>query len=65
MLVAERDDRIGEVERELGRDDDEPAGLDVPLDRLRQLQRRINQRQLEPDDWALLLALLDEATETR
>ena len=53
--VDDDDGRSGEVERELagefGCDDDEPAGLDVPLDRLLQLRRRIDQRQLEPDDW--------------
>lgn len=67
MPVPEGDDGIGEFERGLGvvlgRDDGE-RGLEVPLDRLLQLQRRIKQRQLDSDDWALLLALLEETTET-
>ena len=36
------------------------ADLDIPLDRLRQLYRRIQQRQLEPEDWELLRAMLPE-----
>ncbi len=66
MPVDGRDGRIGELEREfareLGRDDAELARLEVMLDRLRQLRHRIDQRQLEPDDWALLGALLGETT---
>jgi hypothetical protein len=58
------DDRIGEVKRELagelGRDAAELAQIRLILDRLRQLRRRIGQRQLEPDDWALLRALIAE-----
>lgn len=66
MPVDRRDDRIGESEREfareLGRDDAELVRLEVMLDRLRQLRHRIDQRQLEPDDWALLGALMRETT---
>ena len=68
MPVDERDDRMGEVERELGgelgRDDAELAQIQATLERLRELRRRIGQRQLEPDDWALLLALIGETMET-
>ena len=39
-----------------------PEQLEVTLDRLRQLHHRIDQRQLEPDDWALLAALIRETT---
>jgi len=64
VAVDERDDRIGEVERELGselgRDDAELAQMQATLDRLRELRRRIGQRQLESDDWALLRALIQE-----
>lgn len=64
MPVDERDDRIGEVERELGGDEAELAELQATLEGLRQLRGRIARRQLEPDDWALFLALLGETTET-
>jgi hypothetical protein len=66
--VDGRGDRVGELEREfageLGRDDAERARLEVTLEleRLRQLRRRIDQRQLEPDDWALLGALIRKTT---
>jgi hypothetical protein len=30
------------------------------LERLRELYRRVEQQQLEPDDWALLAALVRE-----
>ena len=65
-----RDDRIAELERELAREDAElamkdgatPERLEVTLDRLRQLRHRIDQRQLEHDDWVLLGALVRETT---
>jgi hypothetical protein len=60
----EREDRIGEVERELagehGRDEAELAELRVMLDRLRQLRRRIGEGRLEAADRALLLALIEQ-----
>jgi hypothetical protein len=34
--------------------------LEDTLERLRQLYRRVEQQQLEPDDWALLAALVQE-----
>jgi hypothetical protein len=34
--------------------------LEVVLDELRQLRHRIEQRQLEPGDWAVIDALLGE-----
>ena len=67
MPVDWRDDRVGELERELVGEDAALAGLqegatleqlEVTLDRLRQLRDRAKQRQLEPEDWALLSALL-------
>lgn len=68
MPVDERDDRNGEAGRELAgeaeRNAAELAELQATLEGLRQLRGRIAQRQLEPDDWALFLALLDETTET-
>ena len=63
--MAERDDGIGEVERKLGGDEAELAQIQATLKRLREVRRRIARRQLEPDDLALFLALLDEETETR
>ena len=57
-----RDERIAERERELAREDAELAVLEVTLDRLRQLRDRIDQRQLELDDWALIDALVREGT---
>ena len=67
MPVDWRDDRVGELEGELVGEDAALAGLkegatleqlEVTLDRLRQLRDRAEQRQLEPEDWALLSALL-------
>jgi hypothetical protein len=34
--------------------------IEDTLERLRQLYRRVEQQQLEPDDWALLAALVRE-----
>lgn len=61
MPTDVRDDQAEEIERELGGElecDDERAVLDVPLDRLLELRRRIDEGQLEPDDWALLRVLI-------
>jgi hypothetical protein len=66
-----RDPRIAELELEFARDDADIAlakkddaatleQLEARLDRLRQLRDRIDQRQLEPEDWALLRALIRE-----
>ena len=38
----------------------ELAELEVTLERLRQLRDRVEQRQLEADDWALIAALVRE-----
>ena len=71
MTVGERDDPSGvEGDRgdDLERDMAEFAENRATLERLRQLRCRINQRQLEPNDWALLLAMLEElegTTETK
>ena len=62
MPVDERDVRVGEVARELGnelgRDEAELAELRATLERLYELRRRIDQGRLEPDDRALLRALV-------
>lgn len=62
MPVDERDDRSGQVERELadelGRDEAELAQIQATLKRLYELRRRIDQGRLEPDDRALLRALI-------
>jgi hypothetical protein len=58
------DDRSGEVGRELGSefgdDEAELAQVRATLERLRQLGRRIDEGRLEPDDRALLLALIEQ-----
>jgi len=59
-----RDDRSGDVERELGSelggDGAELAQIRATLEQLRQLRRRIDEERLEPDDRALLLALIQQ-----
>ena len=64
-----RQHRIAELERQFAReeaglaltDDATPEQLKAALDRLRQLGHRVEQRQLEPDDWALIRALILES----
>ena len=67
--MDERDDRIEEVERELTgeleRDEAELAELQATLKRLGEVRRRIAQGQLEPGDWALFQALIEEEMESR
>jgi hypothetical protein len=57
-----RDDRRREVGRERGSElggyEAELAQIRGTLERLRQLRRRIDEGRLEPDDRALLLALI-------
>jgi len=74
MPVDRRDDQVGELERELVREDDALAGLkedatleqfEATLNRLRQVRERAKQRQLEPDDWALLRAVIEEEMRRR
>ena len=59
-----RDDRSGDVGRELGSelggDEVELAQIEATLERLRELRRRIHEKRLEPDDRALLLALIQQ-----
>lgn len=51
------------MERELAGDDAELANARTEAEALRQLHQRIEQRQLEPGDWALLRALLEDTYE--
>ena len=64
-----RDDQIEEAERErrgeLERDEAELAQIQATLKELHELRRRIAQRQLEPGDWALFRALIEEEMETK
>ena len=64
MAMDGRDGRSGEVGRELGSellgDEAELAQIRATLQRLRELRRRIDGGRLEPDDRALLLALLEQ-----
>jgi hypothetical protein len=68
MATDGRDNGKAERERELALSDaelvvrEEGATLEEltdSLDRLQQLLQRVEQRQLEPDDWALLRAVVD------
>ena len=34
--------------------------IEATLDRLRKLQHRVEQQELEPDDWAVLRAMIEE-----
>jgi hypothetical protein len=74
MPVDGRDDRFGKLERELVDEDAALAGLkeeatleqlEATLNRLRQVLQRAKQRQLEPDDWAILSAVLQEEVRRR
>jgi hypothetical protein len=64
MPMDGREDRIGEMERELGRDEAELAEIQATLKRLHELRHRIGQGQLEPGDLALFDALIVEEMET-
>lgn len=61
MSVDSHDDRVGKLELAALAGLKEGATreqLQDTLDRLRQILHRTKQRQLEPDDWALLTALI-------
>jgi len=61
MATESRDDRVGDVELAglAGlKEGATPEQLQETVDRLRQLIERTDKRQLEPDDWALLAALV-------
>ncbi|MFI5302006.1 MAG: hypothetical protein ACHREM_28280 [Polyangiales bacterium] len=60
MPMDGRDKRNGTKERELVGDDAELAKARNEVEALRQLHQRIDQRQLEPGDWDLLRALIEE-----
>lgn len=60
MPMGERDGRNGTMDRELAGDDAELTNALTEVAALRQLHERIEQRQLEPGDWDLLRALLEE-----
>jgi len=55
-----RDKRNGTMERELAGDDAELANARTEVEALRQLHQRLEQQQLEPGDWDLLRALIEE-----
>lgn len=55
-----RDKRNGAMDLELAGDDTELANALTEVAALRQLRQRIDQRQLEPGDWDLLRALIEE-----
>lgn len=55
-----RDKRNGTMERELAGDDAELAKARTEVEALRQLHQRLEQQQLEPGDWDLLRALIEE-----
>jgi hypothetical protein len=74
MPADRRDDRFGKLERELVYEDAALAGLKEDatleqlqdwLDRLQQVLQRAKRRQLEPDDWTLLSAVLQEEVRRR
>jgi hypothetical protein len=59
---TERGRKLGLEEFELGmRDDATPEQLEVLLAGLRQLRDRVDQGQLEPDDKAILYAVISGA----
>ena len=69
MPASWLDDRIAELEQEFAREMAAlPPGkvgaklepLEVALDELRGLRHRIQKRQLEPGDWAVIDALIRE-----
>jgi hypothetical protein len=60
MPMGEGDKRNGTMGCELPRDDAELTNALTEVTALRQLHERIEQRQLEPGDWDLLRALLEE-----
>jgi hypothetical protein len=68
MAAKRRAHRRAKMERGIVRESMELAAkegetleqLEDTLERLRQLYRRVEQQQLEPDDWALLAALVRE-----
>ena len=43
-----------------GKEGETPEQLEDTLEKLRELYRRVEQQQLEPDDWDLLAALVRE-----
>jgi hypothetical protein len=74
MSVDRRDDRVGELEQELVREDDPLAGLkdeatpeqfEATLNRLRQVRDRAKRRQLEADDWAIVTAVIQAEMKER
>jgi hypothetical protein len=60
MPMDGRDKRNGTMGRELAGDDAELANARNEVEALRQRHQRIDQRQLEPRDWELLRALIEE-----
>ena len=64
VTIDGRDERTGEVERELGGDEAVRTEIQATLKRLHELRRRIAQGQLEPGDLALFDDLIEEMMET-
>ena len=68
MATKRRAQRRSKIKRGIARENAELVAkegetleqLEDTLERLRQLYRRVEQQQLEPDDWALLAALVRE-----
>ncbi len=61
MAMDSRDDRVGDVELAALaglKEGATPEQLQDTVDRLRQILERTDQRQLEPEDWTLLAALI-------
>jgi molybdopterin converting factor small subunit len=68
VATKRRAQRRAKLKRGIGRENAELVAkegetleqLEDTLERLRQLYRRVEQQQLEPDDWTLLAALVRE-----
>ncbi len=63
MPTDGREKRNATMGCELVGDDAELANARTEVEALRELYQRIQQRQLEPGDWALLRAVIDDAHE--
>ena len=58
---AELEGKCAREEADLAMSDDATLEeIEATLDRLRKLQNRVERQELEPDDWALLRAMIEE-----